>query len=103
MIFTVVDTITAILAMMLTIAIGIYILCTRAAIVAKEFCGCLFSLAETFGIDGVLGAAFSASGYGFAPSVGPLPLPCMDMQQREHCYGKSHSHSHKGLKLLHSL
>lgn len=35
MIFAVIDAITAILAMMLTIAIGIYVLCTRAAIVAE--------------------------------------------------------------------
>ena len=80
MIFAVVDAITAILAMMLTIAIGIYVLCTRAAIVAEEFCGSLFSLAKAFGIDGVLGAAFSASGNGFAPSAGPFPVPGMGIQ-----------------------
>ena len=101
MIFAVVDAITAILAVMLTITIGVRVLRTRAAIVAEQICGSLFSLGGAFCIDGVLGAALSTSGNGFAPSVGPFPVPGMGMQQWEHHYGQRHNHSRDGLILCH--
>lgn len=50
-IFAIVDAITAILAVVLTIAIGIYIIRTRAAILAEELSGNLLCLVRTFGIE----------------------------------------------------
>jgi hypothetical protein len=94
-VLSIVDASIAELAMVLAIAVHVDIFRAAAAVAAEEVFGSGLGLGRVVGVDNVLVSAFFAPGNGFAPRVGPLPIPGIGLQEREQCNGQGHCDSRK--------
>ena len=89
-ILTVLNASAAVLAVVRAVAVRIDVFRAAAAVRAEEIFGSGLGLGGAFGIDDVVAAALFAPGVGFAPGLGPLPVPegC-GLQQGKQCNGDS--------------